>query len=128
MNWSPRCNCLYIQLVQLLRPTSSICIYYSILFYYLCPLFDSNKLMTYLFWSPKRTTNFFSCFWLSKLSYLIWLARCVSGITFIRHAQSQKIWKLNKTEYLWGGIKGFKRDSTHCLKEENMNSNNNYII
>ena len=36
---------------------------YFILYYItiLCSIFDLNKLMTYLFWSPTKTINFFRC-------------------------------------------------------------------
>jgi hypothetical protein len=43
----------------------SIFIFQSILYYYfICSIYDSNKGMTYLFWSPAKTNNFFGCLWL----------------------------------------------------------------
>jgi len=36
----------------------------------LCLIYDSNNLMTYLFWSPKNTINFFECSSLIYIKYV----------------------------------------------------------
>ena len=82
-------------LVQLVAPTSYLNQYipYSIL----CSIYDSNKLVAYLLWSPTKTTFMFGSLWcltpLSTIFQRLFLLVSVTGVSGENNRPSASQWQ-----------------------------------